>query len=81
MRWSLRASSELFFLEIDDVAGELVDLSAGIRFQAFDSVAFGLAYNRVTIDVESDKRVFTGELDWRYSGALLYVEVGIGAVP
>lgn len=80
-RWSLRASSELFFVEIDDVEGQLVDLNAGIRFQAFDNVAFGLAYNAVTIDVESGKRGFTGELDWQYNGALLYVEMGLGAVP
>ena len=61
--------------------GQLVDLSAGVRFQAFQNVAFGLAYNAVTIDVESVERGFTGELDWQYSGALLYVEMGIGAVP
>ena len=80
-RWSFRASSELFFIDVDNVEGQLVDLNAGIRYQAFENVAFGLAYNTVEIDVESGDRGFTGVLDWQYSGALLYVEMGIGTVP
>lgn len=74
-RWTFRASGELFALEIKDIDGSIVDIYAGFDYQFFEHVAFGLAYNTVTIDVNVDQEMYHGAFDWAYEGALLYVKV------
>jgi len=74
-RWTFRASGEFFALEYDNVDGSIVDLYAGVDYQAFEHVAFGLAYNAVTIDVDVGRETYSGAIDWAYEGALLFMKV------
>ncbi len=71
-RLTLSASGEFFVVEYDNVDGSLVDLYLGIDYQIIEHVAFGLGFNSVNIDVDANKSVFSGKLDWRYDGALLF---------
>jgi hypothetical protein len=72
-KWSFRADGELFFFEYEDWDGDLIDLYAGIDYQIFDNVSFGIGFNSVTIDLGVSKNNFTGNVDWGYSGALAFV--------
>jgi hypothetical protein len=71
-RLSLTAVGEFFMVEFDDVDGSLVDLYVGIDYQVIEHVAVGLGFNSVNLDVDASKNDFSGSLDWRYEGALLF---------
>jgi hypothetical protein len=72
-RWTFRASSEFFFVEIDDVEGSLTDLYAGFDFAINDTVSIGLGLNSVILDVEAANSGFSGTLESRYTGGLLFL--------
>lgn len=71
-RLTLSASGEFFVVEFDNVDGSLVDLYLGIDYQVIEHVAVGLGFNSVNLDVDASKSDFSGSLDWRYEGALLF---------
>jgi hypothetical protein len=71
-RLTLTAVGEFFMVEFDDVDGSLVDLYVGIDYQVIEHVAVGLGFNSVNLDVDASKNDFSGSLDWRYEGALLF---------
>ncbi len=71
-RLTLTAVGEFFTVEFNDVDGSLVDLYVGIDYQVIEHVAVGLGFNSVNLDVDASKNDFSGSLDWRYQGALLF---------
>jgi len=71
-KWTLRGNAEVFALEYGDYSGSLYDTYAGLDYQLFKQMAIGLGVNTVRINVRVDKSVFRGDLDWRYSGGLLF---------
>ncbi len=74
-RLTLNASGEFLVVEIDNVEGSLVDLYLDINYQIMEHVAIGLGFNSVDIDVDANKNDFSGTLDWRYEGALLFFKL------
>lgn len=78
--WLLRGSAEFFALEYGDYDGNLVDVYAGIDYRFSDRFALGLAYNGVTIDVDSEDTGLSGALDWSYQGWLLSLRFDFGSV-
>ena len=73
-RWSFRASGEVFLFEYDDYDGSLYDIYAGLDYQLFGHVALGVGVNSVRLDIGVTKQNLTGDLDWRYDGALLFLK-------
>lgn len=71
-KWSLRGSAELFAFEYDDFDGSLYDLYAGLDYQLFEHMAIGVGVNSVDFNVGVTKTNFNGDLDWRYTGGLLF---------
>ena len=71
-RLTLSATGEFFAVEFDNVDGSLIDLYLGIDYQVIEHVAVGLGFNSVHMDVDATKSDFSGSLDWRYEGALLF---------
>ena len=71
-KWSLRGSAELFAFEYGDFDGSLYDLYAGLDYQLFKHVAIGVGVNSVDFNVGVTKTNFNGDLDWRYTGGLLF---------
>ena len=69
-----RASGEFFFVEYDNIDGSLVDIYAGFDYSVLDNLSIGVGFNSVTLNVEAKKGGFDGALDWRYSGALVFVK-------
>ena len=72
-KWSFRASGELFFFEQDDWDGDLLDVYVGVDYEFSDRFAVGLGFNSVTFDLGVSKENFTGQLDWGYSGGLVFL--------
>ncbi|MDH3590121.1 MAG: hypothetical protein OEQ74_12035 [Gammaproteobacteria bacterium] len=80
-RWVARGSVELFSIEFDEVDGSLTDFYAAIEYLVSDNARIGLAYNDTSFDVKVNSSGYSGELDWKYDGILLYVGVGFGSMP
>jgi len=59
-------------LDYGDYSGDLYDLYAGVDYQFSTHVAVGLGINGVSIDVGVDKPNFDGDLNWQYTGGLLF---------
>lgn len=73
-RWTFRASGEFFFIEYDNIDGSLVDLYAGFDYRVLDNLSLGIGFNSVNFDVDAAQSGFDGALDWRYSGALVFLK-------
>jgi hypothetical protein len=73
--WTFRASAELFALEYDDYDGSLYDLYAGLDYRVHRHLAVGAGINSVRINVAVDKTRYSGDLDWRYTGGLLFLKL------
>ena len=74
-RWTFGASGEFLAFKFDNVDGSLVDLYLGIDYRITDHAAIGLGFESVYFDVDATKSNFSGNLDWRYKGALLFFKV------
>lgn len=70
--WSIRGSAQVFAFEYDDFDGSLYDAYLGVDYQLFEYMALGLGVNSVKMDLGVTKPDFNGDLDWTYTGALLY---------
>jgi len=64
-------SFEYFVVNEDDGEGELTDGSIGLEYRPFENIGFGLAYNAVTIFIESNDD--DDEFDYEYDGILFYL--------
>lgn len=74
-RWSIRGSAELFLFEYNAFDGEFYDIFAGIDYSITEMFSLGLGYNAVQFDLGFDESSLTGNLDWGYAGAMLYVKL------
>ncbi|MEE4277910.1 MAG: hypothetical protein V2I82_05495 [Halieaceae bacterium] len=72
-KWSVRASGEFFLFESGDWDGDLVDLYLGVDYELSDRIAVGVGFNSVTFDLGVSKENFAGQLDWGYSGGLVFL--------
>ncbi|WP_417483291.1 hypothetical protein [Maricaulis sp.] len=72
-RWTLKASTDLFFLETDDIAGSLADLRLSAEFAVTDHVALGAGYYYVTSDIEYTGSRDTLSLGYDYSGLVVFL--------
>jgi hypothetical protein len=72
-RWYLDAQAQYFALKIDNIDGKITDLRAGITWMATKHVGIGAGYNRFVTTVNADKNAFSGELNWHYSGAQVFI--------
>ena len=72
-RWSVRGSAELFAFEYNEFDGSLYDVFAGIDYGVTEMISVGLGFNAVRFDLDFKDSRLTGNLDWGYAGALLYL--------
>ena len=73
-RWSLRASSEVFAYKFDESDGLLIDVYAGVDYQLSNRTAIGAGLNAVKFDIDFTLTDFTGNVDWGYAGALVFLK-------
>jgi len=72
-KWSFRADGEFFFFEYGDWDGSLYDIYAGVEYSLFKNMGIGIGVNAVKMDLGVTKPNLTGNLDWEYSGALVFL--------
>lgn len=70
-RWVFQARTDWFSASIDEYAGSLTNVSAGVNYQPFEHVGFGLAYNYFRIDVDVDKTDWRGRVKSAQNGPFL----------
>jgi hypothetical protein len=73
-RWSIRGSAELFLFELNSFDGSFYDVFGGIDYSMTDMISLGLGFNAVKFDLGFNDRSLTGDLDWGYAGAMLYLK-------
>ena len=72
-KWYLDAQAQYFTLKVDNIDGEVTDLRAGITWMFAKHWGLGAGYNRFVTDVGAERRAFTGDLKWKYSGAQVFI--------
>jgi hypothetical protein len=72
-KWYLDAQFQYFTLEVDNIDGEVTDLRAGITWMFAKHWGLGAGYNRFVTDIGAERRAFTGDLKWTYSGAQVFI--------
>ena len=73
-KWSFQADGEIFFFEYEDWDGSLYDVYAGLEYQWFEHMGIGVGVNAVKMDLGVTKTNLSGDLDWEYKGALVFVK-------
>ena len=76
-KWFLRASTDLFYLEIGDFRGTIVDSVTAVEYKPWKHLGFGLAANFFKVGIEAKggdfpNIDFVGNVQVDYLGLLLY---------
>ncbi len=79
-KWFLRSGFDIFYLEIKEFKGTIYESHVAIEYLPWKHFGFGLAANVFDLDIEADGEDypgidFTGELNFKYSGLLLYAKM------
>ena len=79
-KWFIRSGFEVFYLEIKEFTGTIYESNVAIEYIPWKHLGFGLAANVFDLDIEADGEDypgidFKGELNFRYTGLLLYVKM------
>jgi len=67
-RWMLRTRLDWLQVSIGDYSGGLWNAAAGIHYQPFKHIGFGLEYNNFILDVDVDKNDWHGGVELRQNG-------------
>lgn len=70
-KWMAVARADWLSVSIGDYSGGLWSASAGLHFQAFKNVGFGLSYNNFDLNVDVDKNDWHGKVESRQHGPRL----------
>jgi len=70
-RWLLTTHADWFHASIGDYSGGLWNIGAGIQYQPWEHVGFGLAYQYFKIDVDVDKSNWAGHAQLTQDGPFL----------
>ncbi|MDH3837742.1 MAG: hypothetical protein OET81_11225 [Desulfobacteraceae bacterium] len=79
-KWFLRTGVEVFYLEIKEFTGTIYESHAAIEYLPWKHFGFGLGFNTFNLNIEADGEDypqidFVGEIDFKYSGLLLYAKL------
>lgn len=72
-RWMLQTRVDWLSASIGDYSGSMWDFQAGVNFQAFKNIGFGLYYKGFVLDVDIDKNSWHGRAELNQWGPLLTV--------
>jgi len=79
-KWFFRSGIKVFYLEIGEFAGSILETHAAIEYLPWKHLGFGLGFDSLNVHVEADGEDypgidFKGEVDFRYTGLLLYTKL------
>jgi predicted porin len=71
-RWLLSGRVDYFTLNYNEYDGSLTNLNVGVDYRFTRNFGAGLAYRYVDYKVTASKTSYTGELQYKFSGPMLY---------
>jgi len=79
-KWFLKGALEVFYLELGDFRGSIIDASMAVEYKTVKNVGFGLAFDSFNISVDAQGRDypqvdFFGSFDYKYAGFFPYGKV------
>lgn len=79
-KWFIRSGFEVLYLKIKEFTGAIYDAHAAIEYLPWKNLGFGLGYNVFDLQIEANGEDYpqidlVGELEFRYSGLLLYAKL------
>lgn len=74
-RLTVKASSDVFFIQTDEIAGSMLDMRVAAEYAVTDYAAFGLGYYYVTTDIEYTGSRNALSLGYDYSGIVAYLSL------
>ena len=72
-KWMFQTRIDWLSATIGDYSGSLWDAQAGVNYQAFKNIGFGLYYKGFVLDLDIDKSDWQGKADLNQHGPLLTV--------
>ena len=72
-RWMLSGRADYFSFNVDNYSGSLVNFTAGVDYRFTRSLGVGLGYRHVEYELSATRSRFTGDINYRFSGPLLYL--------
>lgn len=72
-KWIFQSRVDWLSASIGDYSGSLWDAQAGVNFQAFKNIGFGLYYKAYLINFDVDRTSWNGKVKMRQHGPLLAV--------
>jgi hypothetical protein len=73
-KWALVARSQWFFLEVDDVGGNITHAAAFLEHRTSRNLGFGVGYDWFDIDVDTTDKFWRGRADVRFKGPMVFVQ-------
>lgn len=75
----LKQNVEVFYLEVGDFKGSILDFLMAVEYYAWEHVAFGVGFDLFRFNLEADGEDyptldFVGSIEYDYSGMLVYVK-------
>lgn len=67
-KWALTARADWFGISIENISGNLWDLSPGVTYQAFKNVGFSVEYKYLNLEAEVDKESWKGNVELEFYG-------------
>jgi hypothetical protein len=79
-KWFFRSGIKVFYLEIGEFSGSILEANVAIEYLPWKHLGFGLGFDSLNVKVESDGEDypgidFKGEVDFQYTGLLLYAKL------
>ena len=65
---------QIFRLSIDDYAGKLDHASVKLEYDAFKHVGVGVGYDLFDLNLDIDRRLWNGNINFRFHGPILYLK-------
>lgn len=73
-KWVLVARGQWFFLEVDDIGGNITHAAAVLEHHTFRNVGFGVGYDWFDIDVDTTDSFWRGRADIRFQGPMAFIQ-------
>ena len=79
-KWFIRQQTDLFYLEVDNYTGSIVDVQIALEYLPWKNAGFGLGLDALTIKVEAEDDTdvpgvdFKGNMEFDISGIQLYLK-------
>ena len=72
-KWILKARLDWFSANVGDYEGDIWNTQVGLHWQAFKNFGFGLYYNGFLVNVDVDRKNWSGEAETKQHGPWLAI--------